>query len=184
MKWAPEQTPLSDARLASLAAGDALLLSGTLLTARDQAHRRIEEMTRRGEALPVALSGELIYFMGPSPAPPGRAIGAAGPTTSSRMDRYTETMLSLGVRGFIGKGRRSPETKELIRRRGAVYFVTFGGAAAYLGMRIIAAEPVAFADLGPEAVYRLTVRDFPIIVAYDLHGGDLYEAGIRGPAGI
>lgn len=179
MNWKSATIPPSRELIDSLTAGDAILLSGTLLVARDQAHRRIEEFVQRGEQLPFDLADQLIYYMGPSPAPPGKPIGSAGPTTSSRMDRYTDTVLRLGVRGFIGKGRRSAAARDLIRERHAAYFVTFGGAAAYLAMRITGSEVIAFPDLGPEAVYRLTVRDFPVIVAYDTHGGDLYESGIR-----
>lgn len=179
MIWKPIHTPLEESVIASLRAGDRLLLSGILYTARDQAHQRIGETVLRGEKLPIDLEGTIIYYAGPSPAPPGRIAGAAGPTTSSRMDPFTETMLKLGVRGFLGKGRRSPAVRELLKKYGAVYFGTFGGAAAYLSEHITAAELVAFPELGPEAMYRYEVLDFPVIVANDIHMDDVYELAIR-----
>jgi fumarate hydratase subunit beta len=177
--WRSVILPLDADRVLAMRAGERFLLTGVILTARDKAHQRIAEMTARGEAPPLDFRGQTIYFVGPSPAPPGRIIGAAGPTTSSRMDPFTAVMLQLGVVGFIGKGKRGPETRELLRSHGAVYFSSFGGAGAYLSERIAAAEVVAFADLGPEAIYRLEVRDFPVIVANDAVGGDLYEISLR-----
>src|SRR5512137_101489 len=144
-------TPLTDDVIAKLHAGDKVRITGVIYVGRDAAHKRMVEAMNKGEPLPFDPRGQIIYYMGPSPAPPGRPIGAAGPTTASRMDRYTETILALGVRGLIGKGRRGSATKEIIRNNRVVYFATFGGAAAYLAMRITASEIIAFPDLGPEA---------------------------------
>jgi len=177
--WRKIEAPLSDQVITSLKSGDRLLLSGIVYTARDQAHRRLSAIAERNERLPVNLSGQIIYYMGPSPAPPGMVIGSAGPTTSARMDAFTEPMLKLGVKGMIGKGKRSSETRGLIARYRAVYFSTFGGAGAYLAVRIRESEAVAFEDLGPEAMFRLRVEEFPIIVVNDIHGGDLYEDVLR-----
>ena len=172
-------TPLDDVSVAALRAGDRFLMSGTVYTARDRAHQRLSEMARLGEKIPFDTQGAIIYYAGPSPAPPGKITGAAGPTTSSRMDPFTETMLELGVKGFIGKGKRSADVRSLLARYRAVYFATYGGAAAYLSARIVAAELVAFPDLGPEAVYRYELRDFPVIVANDIIDGDIYELALR-----
>ena len=178
-EWKRIETPLTEELADSLAAGDRVLLSGWVYTARDQAHRRIAGMAERGEPLPFDLAGQVIYYTGPSPAPPGRPVGSAGPTTSSRMDPFTDAMLRLGVRGMIGKGVRDRHVREILSWYRAVYFATFGGAGAYLAMRIREAGIAAFEDLGPEAVYRLRVEEFPLIVANDAHGGDLYEHVIR-----
>jgi len=178
VKWKPAATPLSHEFIITLHARDTLLLSGVIYSARDRAHERICAMARTHEPLPFELRDQLIYYTGPSPAPPGRPVGAAGPTTSYRMDPFVECMLSLGVRGFIGKGRRSEEVRALLSRHSAVYFASFGGAAAYLSTKIERMEVVAFEDLGPEAVYRLKVKDFPLIVINDTHGGDAYEASL------
>lgn len=172
-------SPLDDAVIESLRAGDRLLLTGTVYTARDKAHQRIAEMAERGEPVPFPVKGSIIYYAGPSPTPPGKITGAAGPTTSSRMDPFTGTMLGLGVKGFIGKGKRSAEVRSLLAEHRAVYFATYGGAAAYLTARIVAAEVVAFPELGPEAVYRYELRDFPLVVVNDIHNGDAYEAALR-----
>jgi fumarate hydratase subunit beta len=173
--WRSIQAPLDDATVASLKTGDRVLLTGTIYTARDKAHERLVAMAERNEALPVDLTGQVIYYMGPSPAPPGRVIGSAGPTTSSRMDPFTGTMLRLGVRGMIGKGKRDRSVRDLCVHHRAVYFATFGGAGAYLALRVKESAPVAFEDLGTEAIYRLRVEDFPLIVVNDTHGNDLYE---------
>lgn len=173
--WRKIETPLGDAVAGSLKAGDRVLLSGTLYTARDRAHERLIAMVERKEELPVNLSGQVIYYMGPSPAPPGRVIGSAGPTTSSRMDPFTGAMLELGVRGMIGKGKRDRAVRDLCARYRAVYFATFGGAGAYLALRVKESKPVAFEDLGTEAIYRLRVEEFPLIVVNDMYGRDLYE---------
>ncbi len=172
-------SPLDDTAIESLRAGDRVVLDGIVYTARDRAHQRIAEMAERGEPVPFPAKGAIIYYAGPSPTPPGKITGAAGPTTSSRMDPFTGAMLRLGVKGLIGKGRRSAEVRQLLAEHRAVYFATYGGAAAYLAARIVAAELVAFPELGPEAVYRYEVRGFPLIVANDIHNGDVYEAALR-----
>ncbi|NLY75915.1 MAG: Fe-S-containing hydro-lyase [Firmicutes bacterium] len=171
------QLPLKDEDLVELRAGDSLLLNGPLLTGRDAAHKRLYEAAQSGKELPVAIKGETIYYVGPCPAKPGRIIGSAGPTTSSRMDFYTPTLLKLGLKGMIGKGQRSPEVIEAVTTYGAVYFAALGGAGALIANSIIKAEIVAYPDLGPEAIYRIEVRDFPVIVAIDGKGNDLYRIG-------
>lgn len=173
--WIQLRTPLAAKNYRSLRVGDMVLLSGEILTARDKAHQRIADMIKADAPIPFDLHNQILYYTGPSPAPPGRIIGAAGPTTSSRMDGFTEVMLKLGVRGLIGKGRRDQIIRALLHDFHAVYFSTFGGAGAYLSMRIKKADVIAFPELGPEAVYRLAVEDFPIIVANDTEGADLYE---------
>lgn len=175
--------PLSEADAAELKAGDEVLLSGTLYTARDAAHKRMFEALKNGEALPFELSGQTIYYMGPSPTPPGKVIGAAGPTTSHRMDAYTPALLDAGLKGMIGKGRRTPPVLESIKKNGAVYFAAIGGAGALLQSRILKNEPVAYADLGPEAVRKLYVEDFPVTVAVDSGGNDLYNSAGKTYAG-
>ena len=177
--WRKIETPLSIDVIESLNSGDRLLLSGIVYTARDQAHDRLCAIAERNEKLPLNMSGQIIYYMGPSPAPPGMVIGSAGPTTSTRMDSFTEPILKLGVKGMIGMGKRDHNTRELMAWYRAVYFSTFGGAGAYLAMRIRESAVVAFEDLGPEAIFRLRVEDFPIIVVNDMHGGDLYEDVLR-----
>jgi fumarate hydratase subunit beta len=171
--------PLTDDIIAGLKSGDSLLVTGTLFVARDRAHQRLCSMLESGQPLPFDASGQIIYYMGPSPAPPGRIIGSAGPTTSGRMDPFTGQMLSAGVRGFIGKGKRDTALLPLFRQYRAVYFSTYGGAGALLGTLITGAETVAFEDLGPEALLKIEVRDFPVVVINDIHGGDLYEDAIR-----
>ena len=169
--------PPSAAEIAALRAGEEVLLSGVIYTARDAAHERLAAMLAAGDALPVDLRGQVVYYCGPTPARPGRPIGSAGPTTASRMDPYAPALLEYGVRGLIGKGRRSPAVKDAIRRYGAVYFAAVEGTAALLGRRVRTAEVVAFADLGAEAIYRLVVEQFPVVVANDCRGGDVYEDG-------
>ena len=171
------QTPLAPEEIERLHAGDEVLLSGIIYTARDAAHERLARMIAAGEPLPVGLGGEIIYYCGPTPARPGRPIGSAGPTTASRMDPYAPALLEHGVRGMIGKGQRSAAVKEAICRFGAVYFAAVEGTAALLGRCVQSAEIVAFPDLGAEAVYRLAVERFPVVVANDCHGGDVYEDG-------
>jgi fumarate hydratase subunit beta len=144
-------------------------------TARDVAHQRLIQALEKGEGLPLDLKGQTLYYLGPSPAPPGRLIGAAGPTTSSRMDKYTPRLLAAGIRAMMGKGNRSPEVREAIKKHKAVYFVTIGGAGALLSRSIKKVEVIAYDDLGAEAIRRLEVKDFPAIVANDIHGGDLFE---------
>ncbi len=172
-------TPLTDAAIAALKAGDPVVFSGVLYTARDAAHERLHDMLQRGEPLPVDLRGQVIYYCGPTPPRPGRPIGAAGPTTATRMDPHTPALLAQGVKGMIGKGRRGPEVREALRRYRAVYFAAIEGTAALLGQRIRSAEIVAFADLGPEAIYRFVVDEFPVIVVDDIYGNNLYEMGRR-----
>ncbi len=171
------QVPLQADDIASLCAGDGVLLSGTIYTARDQAHLRICEMIEAGEKLPVDLDGQVVYYCGPTPAN-ARAIGSCGPTTSSRMDPFTPAFLEIGMKGMIGKGRRSTEVVAAVKKAKAVYFVAPGGAGAYLSERVKSCEVVAFADLGPEAIYELVVEDFPVVVAIDSEGNDLY-AGLQ-----
>lgn len=169
--------PLNEADVRELKTGDRVLITGTIYTARDAAHRRMAELIGQGKDLPVELAGQIIYYVGPTPSSPGRPTGSAGPTTSSRMDRYTPAILSRGPRALIGKGDRSDEVAAALRERGAIYLAAVGGAGALLAQSIKAAEPVAWAELGAEAVYRLEVEDFPAIVVIDLHGGNLYCEG-------
>ena len=171
--------PLSDADAAKLRAGDYVYLTGIIYTARDAAHKRMYEALQRGEALPIELKNSVIYYMGPSPAREGRPIGSAGPTTAGRMDRYTPSLLYLGLKGMIGKGKRTPEVKEAIVRNGAVYFAAVGGAGALLSRAVTKSEVVAYDDLGTEAIRRLEIKDFPAIVVIDSQGNDLYEAAIE-----
>ena len=166
--------PLTRVQREAVRAGDLLLLSGRMVTARDHAHRKLVEMLERGEPLPVPLEGETIYYAGPSPAPPGKAAGSVGPTTASRMDPFTPGLGAEGVAAFIGKGPRSKETRRALQEHGALYLVGVGGAAALLGSRVRAIRLAAFPELGPEAVYELEVEDFPVIVGYDLAGGDVF----------
>lgn len=167
--------PFSDQVAASLRAGDYVYLTGTIYTARDAAHKRMQESLERNERLPLEINGEVIYYMGPSPARPGKVIGSAGPTTSSRMDKYTPTLLDMGLRGMIGKGRRSREVKDAVVRNGAVYFAAVGGAGALLSRSVISSQVIAYDDLGTESIRKLEVRDFPVIVVMDACGNDLYD---------
>ncbi len=167
--------PLDEQAVRSLHAGDAVLISGPLLTARDAAHKRLYDLLEAGQELPVDLKGELIYFVGPTPARPGKVIGSAGPTTSSRMDAYSPALLAAGLRGMIGKGYRGPEVREALVKYGAVHLAAPGGLGALLGSKITASEILAYEDLGPEAIRRLMVKDFPAIVAYDAHGESIYD---------
>jgi fumarate hydratase subunit beta len=169
--------PLTRERAAVIVAGDSVYLSGFIYTARDAAHRRFAGLLDAGEPLPFPLEDAIMYYVGPTPARPGGIIGSAGPTTSSRMDPYTPRLLDLGLRGMIGKGDRSAEVAAAIARTGAVYFGAIGGAGALLAERIRAAEPVAFPDLGPEAVLRLWVEDFPVTAVIDSRGNNLYRLG-------
>jgi fumarate hydratase subunit beta len=170
-------TPLSPRDVASLRTGDRVLLSGTIYTARDAAHARLVALLEQGAPPPFPLEGQVVYYVGPTPPRPGQPIGSAGPTTSGRMDPYTPALLAAGIRGMIGKGSRSPEVREAMVRYGAVYFAATGGAGALLALRVRSAEVVAWEDLGPEAVRRLVVEDFPLVVIDDVHGHDLYEEG-------
>jgi fumarate hydratase subunit beta len=168
-------TPIEEKTRQSLRVGDQVLISGTAYSARDAAHQRICEALARGEELPLPLQGATIYYMGPSPARAGRAIGSAGPTTSGRMDVFTPTLLEKGMVAMIGKGRRSLAVKEAMKKHGAVYFAAIGGAGALLSQAICRAECVAYEDLGPEAIYRLEFKDFPAFVVIDAEGNDYYE---------
>ncbi len=171
------QLPLTEETLTALKAGDNVLLSGILYVARDAAHRRMVEALERGEPLPFDIRGQTIYYMGPSPTKPGKVIGSAGPTTSARMDSYTPRLLAEGLKGMIGKGVRSDEVKDAIKKHKAVYFAAIGGAGALLSKTIVKSEVVAYKDLGPESVLCLEVKDFPATVINDIHGGDLYVEG-------
>jgi fumarate hydratase subunit beta len=171
--------PLSDEIVAPLRAGDYVYLTGELLTARDAAHKRMCGALARGEALPVDIRGQVIYYVGPSPAKPGATIGSAGPTTSERMDGYTIPLLEAGLSGAIGKGGRSSEVREAFARHRAVYFLAVGGAGALLSKQIRHVEVVAYEDLGTEAVRRMEVEEFPAIVCNDIYGGDALELGKR-----
>ena len=164
---------------ASLKAGDYVYLTGTIYTARDAAHKRMDEALDRGESLPFDIEGSIIYYMGPSPAREGRAIGSAGPTTASRMDKYTPRLLDLGMGAMIGKGKRSKVVMDAIVRNGAVYFAAVGGAGAILSKCILSSEIVAYEDLGTEAVRRLAIQDFPVVVVMDALGNNLYETAVK-----
>ncbi len=168
-------SPIDDKTIERLTAGTQVLISGVIYTARDAAHRRLVKALDAGEKLPVDLQGQTIYYTGPSPARPGRIIGAAGPTTSARMDALAPRLLAAGVKAMIGKGNRSLAVREAIQKYRAVYFVAIGGAGALLSKCIRQAEIVAYEDLGPEAMRRLVVEDFPAIVADDIYGIDLFE---------
>lgn len=171
------QLPLTEDDLHKLRAGDSLLLNGPLLTGRDAAHKQLIATLQEGKELPVSIKGETIYYVGPCPTKQGRVIGSAGPTTSSRMDSYTPALLKLGLKGMIGKGQRCPEVIEAMITYGAVYMAALGGAGALIANSIIKAEVVAYPELGPEAIYRMVVKDFPVIVAIDSCGNDLYRTG-------
>ncbi|MCM1183986.1 MAG: Fe-S-containing hydro-lyase [Roseburia sp.] len=173
------KAPITDEAARSLKAGDYVYITGTIYTARDAAHLRMQETLERGEALPIAMNNTILYYMGPSPAREGRPIGSAGPTTASRMDKYTPRLLDLGLKGMIGKGKRSDAVKEAIVRNGAVYFAAVGGAGALLSKSIVASEVVAYDDLGTEAIRRLEVENFPAIVVIDAEGNDLYETAVE-----
>jgi fumarate hydratase subunit beta len=169
--------PLTEATIAGLKTGDSVLLSGVMYVARDAAHKRMVESLDRGESLPFDIKGQTIYYMGPSPAPPGRVIGAAGPTTSARLDPFTPRLLVEGLKGIIGKGVRSGEVREALKKHKAVYFAAVGGAGALLSKAIVKSDIIAYEELGPEAVLRIEVNDFPVTVINDIYGGDLYEEG-------
>jgi len=172
------KTPLIDQNIAGLRAGDRVLLSGVIYTARDAAHKRLVDTLRNGRPLPLPLEGQVIYYCGPAPARPGYVIGPAGPTTSSRMDAYTIPLLDAGLKGMIGKGTRNQSIRVAISRFRAIYLVAVGGAAALLSQRITKMDLIAFEDLESEAIYRLEVLDMPLVVAYDISGGNLYQDGI------
>ena len=172
-------TPLSASDVADLRAGDRVRLSGVLFTARDAAHQRLATLITAGRPLPIDMAGQVLYYVGPTPPGPGRIIGSAGPTTSGRMDRYAPALMALGLRGMIGKGVRSAVVRRAIRTHGCVYFGAVGGAGAILSKHIRNAEVVAYPELGTEAIRRLEVENFPVVIVNDTLGGDLYETGRR-----
>lgn len=170
--------PIDQEETKQLKAGDYIYISGTIYTARDAAHKRIQETLDKGEELPFSLKGNVVYYMGPSPAREGRPIGSAGPTTASRMDRYTPTLLNLGLGAMIGKGKRSQAVIDAIVKNKAVYFAAIGGAGAILSKCIISSEIIAYEDLGTEAIRRLEVKNFPAVVVIDSKGNNLYETAV------
>jgi fumarate hydratase subunit beta len=172
-------TPLTNADVEKLNIGDRVILTGVIFTARDAAHKRLIQLLEAGEALPFELQGQVIYYVGPSPAKPGRPIGAAGPTTSYRMDAYAPELIARGLKGMIGKGARNQAVKDAMQAHKAVYFAAIGGAGALMAQSILSAEVIAYPELGPEAIRRLEVKDFPVIVVNDTHGGDLYVEGVK-----
>lgn len=173
------KAPISDEDACSLRAGDYVYITGTIYTARDAAHKRMYEALANNEELPMKMQNNIIYYMGPSPAREGRPIGSAGPTTASRMDKYAPSLLDMGLKGMIGKGKRSQEVKDAIIRNGAVYFAAVGGAGALLAQRITKSTVIAYEDLGTEAIRELEVEDFPVIVVIDSEGNNLYETAIE-----
>jgi len=170
-------TPLTDEILDKLKAGDTLFITGTIYTARDAAHKKLVDALDSGEGLPFDIKGQILYYVGPSPAKPGQVIGSAGPTTSGRMDSYTPRLLDEGLKGMIGKGLRGKDVVDSMVKNGAIYMAAVGGAAALISKRIARAEAIAYEDLGPEAVRKLEVKDFPVIVVIDKDGNDLYSIG-------
>ncbi len=173
------RTPLDSDAVKGLKAGDLVAISGVVYTARDAAHKRLVELIANGEPLPLELQGQVIYYAGPTPNKPGRVIGSAGPTTSYRMDPYAPLLIEKGLKGMIGKGERSEAVVEAMKRHGAVYFAATGGAGVLIARSVRKAEVVAYPDLGPEAIRRLEVEEFPAIVAQDAQGGNLYVEGRR-----
>ena len=171
--------PLTDAAVEKLKAGDKILITGVMYTARDAAHKRLIELLDAGKELPVDLKGQIIYYVGPTPERPGQVIGSAGPTTSGRMDAYTPRLIELGLKGMVGKGARGKEVLDAIKKHKAVYMAAVGVAAALIRRSIKKAEIIAYEDLGPEAIRRLEVVDFPAIVVNDVHGGDLFLQGVE-----
>ena len=173
------KAPFSEEEVKELKAGDYVYITGTIYTARDAAHKRMYETLEEGKELPVSMENNVIYYMGPSPAREGRPIGSAGPTTASRMDKYAPSLLDLGLKGMIGKGKRSKEVKDAIIRNKSVYLAAVGGAGALLSKCIKESEVIAYDDLGTEAIRKLTVENFPVIVVIDSEGNDLYETAIK-----
>ncbi|MFC2011590.1 Fe-S-containing hydro-lyase [Chloroflexota bacterium] len=169
--------PLTDETLDELKAGDSIIITGVIYTARDAAHRRMVEALEQGKPLPFDIKGQTVYYMGPSPARPGQVIGSAGPTTSGRMDAYTPRLLAEGLKGMIGKGMRSETVKDAMIKHKAVYFAAVGGTGALISKSIKKSEIIAYEELGPEAVLCLDVEDLPVTVAVDVHGGDIYQDG-------
>jgi len=173
------QLPLTEETARSLVAGDVVSLSGVMYSARDAVHKKLCDLLDAGESLPIEIADQTIYYMGPSPTKPGDVIGSAGPTTSYRMDAYAPTLIAIGLKGMVGKGERGSNVVEAMKKHGAVYFAATGGAAALIARSIKEAEVVAFPELGPEAIRRLVVEDFEVIVAQDSHGGNLYKEGVE-----
>jgi len=171
------RTPLSDKDVEKLKIGDRVLISGIIYTGRDAAHKRLFDLLKEGKDLPFDIQGQIIYYVGPTPAKPGQVFGSAGPTTSYRMDAYSPTLMERGLKGMIGKGMRSDTVKEAMKKYIAVYFAATGGAGALLAKRVKKAEVVAYEDLGPEAIRKLEVEDLPVIVVNDVRGNDLYVEG-------
>jgi len=172
-------TPVQDTDIEKLHAGQKVILSGYIYTARDAAHKKMVDLLDAGKSLPFDPKGQLIYFVGPTPAKPGQVIGSAGPTTSGRMNKFSPFMLKAGLKGMIGKGEMGPEVVDALKNYKGVYFVATGGAAALIAKRITEAEVVAYDELGPEAVRRLKVVEFPVIVAQDCHGGNIFVEGVE-----
>lgn len=172
-------TPLTDEVIAGLKAGDNVSITGVIYTARDAAHKRLVALIKEGRELPMDVRGQIIYYVGPTPAPPGRPIGSAGPTTSGRMDPYAPILMEHGLKAMIGKGSRSQAVKDAMVKHKAVYLAAIGGAGALLARSVRASELVAYEDLGPEAIRRLTVEGFPAVVVNDIYGNDLYDQGVR-----
>jgi len=173
------RTPLKTDDLAGLRIGDRVMLNGVVYAARDAAHQRLVKLIETDEPLPLDLSGQVIYYVGPTPAKTGQALGAAGPTSSYRMDAYAAVLIEKGLKGMIGKGARNRAVRDAMQKYKAVYFAAIGGAGALISRSIVAAEIVAYPELGTEAVRKLEVKDFPVIVANDICGGDLYETGVE-----
>jgi len=172
------KTPIEDDKvLEGLKAGDQVLITGTLYTARDAAHKRLVELLDAGKPLPIDIKGQMIYYVGPTPAKPGKVIGSAGPTTSGRMDAYAPKLIAIGLKGMIGKGSRQKEVIEAMKKHKCVYLAAIGGAAALISQRIKKSEVVAYEELGAEAICRIEVEDFPVVVVNDIYGNDLYEQG-------
>lgn len=174
------ETPLTNEIIRSLKAGDEVEISGVVYTARDAAHKRLCELIEQGKQLPISIEGQVFYFVGPTPPRPGQVIGSAGPTTSSRMDKFSVKLLAAGLKGMIGKGYRGDEVREALKRYRGVHFAALGGAGALLSKHIISAEVVAYEDLGTEAIRKLTLKDFPAIVAYDSFGNTVFKKVNKG----
>ena len=171
------KSPLDEETIEKLKVGDQVFITGVIYTARDAAHKRLVEVLDKGEKLPFDLTNQTVYYMGPSPAKPGQAIGSAGPTTSGRMDSYAPRLMAAGLKGMIGKGNRSQAVKDAIKKYKAIYFAAIGGAGALISKSIKKAEVIAYEDLGAEAIRRLEIENFPATVINDIYGGDLYEQG-------
>jgi fumarate hydratase subunit beta len=170
-------TPVSDEVIEKLRTGDSVFITGSLFTGRDSAHKKLIDLIKEGKELPIDVKGQFIYYVGPTPARPGNPIGSAGPTTSYRMDSFAPTLHKLGLKGTIGKGARNEEVKESLKKYKGVYLAAVGGAGALISKSIVSAEVIAYPELGPEAIRRVEVKDFPCIVINDMYGGDLYQEG-------